>query len=155
MARTLWDAIQYIASTGCQWAQLPKDFPPSQRCSTMRDGGLLDVINAVLVARMRRMNGSRRQQAAEQLHKQQRLVRSGYLSKGPERTKRPVRPGYLSKGPERTKRPVDSALRRTPLTESQNSTAPGIFPCLLFGTNPFEQMPLLIDSERHCDAIKQ
>ena len=27
-ARTLWDAIRYIAATGCQWAQLPKDFPP-------------------------------------------------------------------------------------------------------------------------------
>ena len=26
--RILWDAIQYIAATGCQWAQLPKDFPP-------------------------------------------------------------------------------------------------------------------------------
>jgi transposase len=22
------DAILYIASTGCQWRQLPKDFPP-------------------------------------------------------------------------------------------------------------------------------
>jgi transposase len=28
IARTLWDAIQYIASTGSQWAQLPKDFSP-------------------------------------------------------------------------------------------------------------------------------
>ncbi len=26
--RDVWDAIQYIATTGCQWAQLPKDFPP-------------------------------------------------------------------------------------------------------------------------------
>ena len=24
----IWSAISYIASTGCQWAMLPKDFPP-------------------------------------------------------------------------------------------------------------------------------
>ena len=26
--RTVMNAILYIASTGCQWRQLPKDFPP-------------------------------------------------------------------------------------------------------------------------------
>jgi transposase len=26
--RTVMDAILYIASTGCQWRQSPKDFPP-------------------------------------------------------------------------------------------------------------------------------
>lgn len=26
--RAVWDAIQYMAATGCQWAMLPKDFPP-------------------------------------------------------------------------------------------------------------------------------
>jgi len=26
--RRAWEAIQYIATTGCQWRQLPKDFPP-------------------------------------------------------------------------------------------------------------------------------
>src|SRR3979490_3531787 len=26
--RTVINAILYIASTGCQWRQLPKDFPP-------------------------------------------------------------------------------------------------------------------------------
>ena len=25
--REAWEAIQYIASTGCQWRLLPKDFP--------------------------------------------------------------------------------------------------------------------------------
>jgi transposase len=24
----VWNAIQYRAATGCQWALLPKDFPP-------------------------------------------------------------------------------------------------------------------------------
>lgn len=28
--RTLWNAIKYIASTVCQWAQLPKGFPSSE-----------------------------------------------------------------------------------------------------------------------------
>lgn len=53
-ARDLWNAIQYIAATGCQWAQLPKDFPPFTTVQyhfyRMRDSGLLDVINEVLVA---------------------------------------------------------------------------------------------------------
>jgi hypothetical protein len=37
-ARTLWDAIQYIASTGCQWAHLPKIFRLSRRCSIIPIG---------------------------------------------------------------------------------------------------------------------
>ena len=27
--RRVWDAILYINKTGCQWAYLPHDFPPS------------------------------------------------------------------------------------------------------------------------------
>jgi len=27
-ARDLWNAIQFLAARGCQWAQLPRDFPP-------------------------------------------------------------------------------------------------------------------------------
>lgn len=53
-ARDLWNAIQYLAATGCQWAQLPKDFPPFTTVQyhfyRMRDSGLLDAINEVLVA---------------------------------------------------------------------------------------------------------
>ncbi len=26
--RDVWDAIQYMASTGCQWSMIPNDFPP-------------------------------------------------------------------------------------------------------------------------------
>ena len=56
-ARTLWNAIQYIATTGCQRAQLPKDFPPSTPVQyyfyRMRDNGLLDAINTVLIAWVR------------------------------------------------------------------------------------------------------
>ncbi|MBJ6123450.1 transposase [Sphingomonas mollis] len=57
-ARTLWDAIQYIAATGCPWAQLPKDFPPFTTVQDhfygMRDNGLLDAVNAVLVTGRKR-----------------------------------------------------------------------------------------------------
>jgi transposase len=60
-ARALWNAIQYLAATGCQWAQLPKDFTPFTMVQyhfyRMRDSGLLNVINTVLVARVRVTEG--------------------------------------------------------------------------------------------------
>src|SRR3546814_7410508 len=60
-ARDLWNAIQYLAATGCQWAQLPRDFPPFTTVQyhfyRMRDSGLLDAINAVLVAGVRIAEG--------------------------------------------------------------------------------------------------
>lgn len=59
--RTLWDAIQYIAATGCQWAHLPKDFPPFTTVQyhfyRLRDNGLLDLINEALVAVVRVIEG--------------------------------------------------------------------------------------------------
>jgi transposase len=60
-ARTLWDAIQYIALTGWQWTQLLKDFPPfttvQYHSYRMRDNDLLDAINAALVAWARVLEG--------------------------------------------------------------------------------------------------
>ena len=59
--RDLWNAIQYLAATGCQWAQLPRDFPPFTTVQyhfyRMRDIGLLDAINVVLVAHVRIADG--------------------------------------------------------------------------------------------------
>ena len=59
--RDLWNAIQYLAATGYQWAQLPRDFPPFTTAQyhfyRMRDSGLLDAINAVLVAGIRVAEG--------------------------------------------------------------------------------------------------
>jgi transposase len=47
--RQVWEAIQYIATTGCQWRQLPKDFPPVSTVRyhfyRMRDDGTFVVIN--------------------------------------------------------------------------------------------------------------
>jgi transposase len=52
--------IQYIA-TGYQWAQLHKGFPPFTTVqyyfSRLRDNGLLDAVNAVLVAWLRIAEG--------------------------------------------------------------------------------------------------
>lgn len=59
--RLVWDAIQYVAASGCAWSLLPKDFPP---VSTVRyyfygwrDNGLLAEINRALVATARRAEG--------------------------------------------------------------------------------------------------
>jgi transposase len=55
--RAVWNAIQYIAATGCQWAQLPKDFPPFATVQyysyKLRDSGVLDLINEALASASR------------------------------------------------------------------------------------------------------
>ena len=47
--REVLNAILYIASTGCQWRLLPKDFPPYSTVQNYfydwRDSGLLHQIN--------------------------------------------------------------------------------------------------------------
>ena len=59
--RFVWDAIQYIAASGCAWSLLPKDFPPVSTVRyyfyAWRDGGLLAEINRILVAKAREMEG--------------------------------------------------------------------------------------------------
>jgi putative transposase len=59
--RAVMNAILYIATAGCQWRALPKDFPP---CSTVqyyfykwRGSGLWRTINDALVRRMREKQG--------------------------------------------------------------------------------------------------
>lgn len=59
--REIWDAIQYIAAAGCQWAMLPKDFPPFTTVQhyfyRLRDSGMLDIINDTLVMSVRLLSG--------------------------------------------------------------------------------------------------
>lgn len=59
--RRIWNAIQYIAATGCQWAMLPRDFPPYSTVQyyfyRWRDDGLLDQMNAILVMAVRAASG--------------------------------------------------------------------------------------------------
>ena len=55
------DAIQYIAAAGCQWAMLPKDFPPFTTVRhyfyRLRDSGMFDIINETLVMAARLLAG--------------------------------------------------------------------------------------------------
>jgi transposase len=66
--RAVWEAIQYIAATGCQWAMLPKDFPPFTTVQyyfyRLRDSGLLDIINEMLVAASRLLSGRKAEPTA-------------------------------------------------------------------------------------------
>ncbi len=59
--REIWDAIQYIAAAGCQWAMLPKEFPPFTTVQhyfyRLRDSGMLDLINETLVMSARLLAG--------------------------------------------------------------------------------------------------
>lgn len=59
--REVWNAIQYIAASGCQWAMLPKDFPPFTTVQyyfyQLRNGGALDLINETLVMAARLIEG--------------------------------------------------------------------------------------------------
>lgn len=59
--RDVLDAILYMASTGCQWAMLPNDFPPPSTVQRYfydwRDDGLLKTINHHLVMAARELEG--------------------------------------------------------------------------------------------------
>ena len=63
--RDVMDAILYMASTGCQWAMLPNDFPPSSTVQRYfydwRDSGLLRTMNHHLVMAARELEGPRSQ----------------------------------------------------------------------------------------------
>ena len=53
--RSIVDALLYIASTGCQWRQLPKDFPPYSTVQGYlyrwaEDGTLLRINHALVMA---------------------------------------------------------------------------------------------------------
>ena len=59
--REIWNAIQYVAASGCQWRLLPRDFPPFTTVQyhfyRWRDCGLLALINEALVAASRLLEG--------------------------------------------------------------------------------------------------
>ena len=66
--RDVFDAILYIATTGCQWRMLPNDFPPVSTVRSYfyawRDDGLLDEMNRKLVAAARLAEGRKAQPTA-------------------------------------------------------------------------------------------
>lgn len=59
--RDVFDAILYIATTGCQWRMLPNDFPPVSTVRRYfydwRNNGLLEELNRHLVAAARQAEG--------------------------------------------------------------------------------------------------
>ena len=59
--RSVVDAIVYVASSGCQWRMLPKDFPPVSTVQgyfyAWRDSGLWQGINHLLVMSTRELEG--------------------------------------------------------------------------------------------------
>jgi transposase len=59
--RSVMEAILYMASTGCQWRAIPKDFPPYSTVQgyfyAWSRGGLLAHINHVLVMALREKDG--------------------------------------------------------------------------------------------------
>src|ERR1700734_43612 len=59
--RAVFDAILYIARTGCQWRMLPKDFPPFTTVQgyfyDWRDDGLFEKINFALLLEAREAAG--------------------------------------------------------------------------------------------------
>jgi len=59
--REVMNAILYMATTGCQWVQLPKDLPPYSTVQRYfydwRDSGLLQIIRFHLVMETRELEG--------------------------------------------------------------------------------------------------
>jgi len=59
--REVFNAILYIATSGCQWRMLPNDFPPVSTVRRYfydwRDNGLLRELNSQLVAAARQAEG--------------------------------------------------------------------------------------------------
>ena len=66
--RVIVEAILYVASTGCQWRALPKDFPPFSTVQgyfyRWRDEGLWQRVSLALVARARQQVGRDRAPSA-------------------------------------------------------------------------------------------
>ena len=66
--REVTNAILYIATTGCQWALLPKDFPPYSTVQRYfydwRDSGLLQTIRFALALETRELEGREAQPTA-------------------------------------------------------------------------------------------
>jgi len=66
--RDVWNAIQYMAHTGCQWLALPRDFPAYSTVQywfyKFRDEGLFELINDVLAMAARRQAGRKAEPTA-------------------------------------------------------------------------------------------
>lgn len=59
--RTIINAIRYVMRTGCQWRQLPRDFPPWKTIyswnTRLKNSGKLQEIHDLLVKKVRKAMG--------------------------------------------------------------------------------------------------
>lgn len=66
--RIIWNAIQYVVKSGCQWRMLPKDFAPWQTVyyyyRSWKYGGILEAILDEVTCRIREIAGKKGQPTA-------------------------------------------------------------------------------------------
>src|SRR5215831_6666142 len=89
--RDVLDAILYLVRTGCQWAYLPKDFPPKSTVwgyfDTWRSNGTLEAIHDKLRDRVRKQEKPRQPRRTASIDSQSVDSNSGGEARGRDNAK--------------------------------------------------------------------